>query len=138
MKKLIQLAFLITLLNVSTVKPFSSLRLFLGTTALVTTTAIAYHIWTHYNVTRTLKRLFNRRCDELDQKLTGIKKDTEDLKLDSAENKELLKRLQEATGETKQMLLLLLQMQFSHLSDAQKRAWRPILEQIGAPQINAQ
>lgn len=124
MKKLIQTVLLFALLlNVSATQPIHRIKIFLGTTALAATAAVAYHIWTHYNVTRTLTRLINRRSDEL-------KKDMEDLKTDLSEQKELLKKLQEATGETKQLLLLLLQIQFSRLSPAEKRTLEPFLEKI--------
>jgi len=130
MRKSVQWILLYSLLSFSTVKPVSTTKFVVGATLTAAVGGFIYHIWTNYNVTRTLKRLFTSRCDALEKQLEDIKTNTEQLQTDFLEQKTLLRAIDQADNTTKRMLILLLKMHYLNLSAEQKHIFMPLLQEI--------
>jgi len=119
MYKITKLALLLSLFSFSVTKPLIPFKLLLGTTAAVATSAAAYHVWSHYQVTKTLGRLINTRCDRLDESVDSMSKNIEAINDRLSTQEELLRTVLGTVNKNHGMLRTLLTLKSPKLSPKQ-------------------
>jgi plasmid maintenance system antidote protein VapI len=116
MKKMLVLGLLLLSITPRTY-PLGLTRIMFGATATAITIGVAYHIWSHYNITRNLRRYFTEGLNSTEERLR-TRLDHTDESITHLHNKanltlEKLDKLEHMTQEIKEAIMALSQNQYN-------------------------